>query len=115
MGLFDSIPTKVLKASPPQFQATADHAVDLVLLEDQDILQNAVTREAYAGVVLASLALVSHEVTNAWSASDLREITRLAQTASARLSPELKERATLRLRDVASLWNMNWNERGTEA
>lgn len=111
MGLFDSIPTKVMKASPPQFQATSDYAVDVLLLKDQAVMQNPVTREAYAGVILASLALVSHEVTNAWSASDLREITRLAQVASARLSPDLKERATLRLREVASLWNMNWNER----
>lgn len=115
MGLFDSIPTKIEKASPPQFKATSDYAVDLILMEDQAVIQNAVTREAYCGVILASLALVSHEVTNAWSASDLREITRLAQTASSRLSPELKERATKRLREVASLWNMNWNERGTEA
>ncbi|MBN9481136.1 MAG: hypothetical protein J0I52_12920 [Bordetella sp.] len=115
MGLFDSIPTKIVKASPPQFKATSDYAVDLILMEDQAVIQNAVTREAYCGVILASLALVSHEVTNAWSASDLREITRLAQTASSRLSPELKERATKRLRQVASLWNMNWNERDTEA
>lgn len=111
MGLFDSIPTKVLKASPPQFQATADHAVDLVLLEDQDILQNAVTREAYVGVILGSLALTSHEIMKAWSASDLREITRLSQKAAARLSPMAKERATERLRWMASHWNMNWNER----
>lgn len=112
MGLFDSIPTKILRASPPQFQATADYAVEIILMEDQAIIQNAVTREAYVGVVLGMLAIVSHELTNAWAASDLAEVSRLARTAKDRLSPETAERAKLRLKDVSSHWNLDWNERG---
>ena len=112
MGLFDSIPTKILLVSPTQFQATADYAVEVILMEDQAVIQNAVTREAYVGVVLGMLAIVSHEITNAWSASDLEEVTRLAQTAKNRLSPEAAERAKLRLKDVSNHWNLDWNERG---
>lgn len=112
MALFDSIPTKIEKASPPQFKGTLDYAVDLMLMEDQAIMRNAVTREAYCGVVLGMLAIVSNEIMNVWSASDLREITRLVQMANARLSPEVSERAQVRLKDVTSYWNLNWNERG---
>lgn len=111
MGLFDSIPTKILRASPPQFQATADYAVEIILMEDQAVIQNAVAREAYVGVVLGMLAIVSHELTNAWSASDQGEITRLVQTAKNRLSSEMAERAKLRLKDVSNHWNLDWNER----
>ncbi len=61
--------------------------------------------------MLGLLAIVSDEIMNGCSASDVKEITRLVQTANARLSPEVSKRAQVRLKDVTTYLNLDWNER----
>lgn len=75
-------------------------------MEDQAVIQNALTRKLLRGDLgLASVGEPRGD--QCWSAADLWEITCLAQTASGRLSPHLRARATERIRWLVNHWNVN--------
>jgi hypothetical protein len=112
VGIFDSIPTKVVKLSPKEFGDTADFAADIIAMQDGDLLAGRhVMREAYAGFIIGALALTSAEIMGGWSAPSIEEIARLVRTAHGRLTPADDERARERLRSINGVWNLNWLER----
>jgi hypothetical protein len=112
MGLFDSMPTKVVKLSPPEFAETANFAADMIAMEDGAFLAGRhVVLEAYAGAVIGLLAITSAEMMGGWSYANIQEITRLIKAANGRLAVADVERAKGRLRSICNVWNLNWLER----
>lgn len=110
MGLFDSLPTKIVQRSPSRFQETADCAADWIALKDGTALSNAVTREAYAGFIIGMLAVMTDEILGSrWSRSDLDWIRSRIRMAHDRLSPNMQKLAEVRLREIVSVHNLNWD------
>jgi hypothetical protein len=112
MGFFDSISVKVMRASPPEFAATAEFAGDAVTLATNGLpWRNAALAEAYVGFIVAALALTTDEIIGGWSADGRREVTRLLKLAAARLSDEQQAMARDQLHSINNVWNLNWADR----
>lgn len=111
MTFFDSLPKKIVDRCPSQFADTVSFAAELIESDDLPRIRAALDREAYSAAVIGTLALVSHEVTEAWSPSDLAFVADKTRLAFARLPDHLRDLAQVRIRSVTSHWNLNWHER----